>query len=266
MEFDCHIVASNNADFVIAEDVKAGQAPLLLSGANGCFVSDFNFDIDECCQNDASFRVKLKKTQDNLKKSFSLQEKFEIMQNFFESSMPLCEPKNLDERTTCFFDGEPFSYMVGHGYCMCAERATMAQYLCQQCEIKSYLVNSIVEISNGEKGQHAYVIFEKDNHMYVYDPANPMKNYEPRLMDSNMEKVIFKDFMDAVNENADVHDRMKKRCVGFVCRSEDGKKFRYRSCCGSLENRVTPSRLKEARLAKAMESSKNVVNTDQVNG
>lgn len=249
--YDCNIVASNNVDFVIADNIKSGSVPVLLSGAESG-VSNMCFDIDECCRNNDLFRVKLRKTQKNLSDVSCLSEKFEIIQHFMEDCMPLCKPENLDERTACLFDGEPFSYMVDNKFCMCAERAAMAQYFCQQCGVKSYLVNSIVEISSGENGQHAYVVFEKDNQMCVYDPANPMENNKPRLMDTNMDKVIFNDFMDAINENADARDKTQKRCVGFVCTSEDGKKFRYRSYCGSLENRVTPSRLKNRRLANEM--------------
>lgn len=252
-EFDCDIVANNKADFVIANNIKSGYIPIILKGTQS-LVCNMNFDIDECCQKNDMFRVKLKKAQENLKETASVSEKMAIMQNFIEDAMPWCQAKNEDERTACIFDGEPFSYMVDHKYCMCAERASIAQYLCQQSGIKSYLVNSMVEISSGEKGEHAYVVFEKDNQMYVYDPANPMKDKAPRIMDTNMDKTIFEDFIASVNENSNVYDRKKKNCVGFNCRADDGKKFVYRSYCGTMENIVSPSRLKAARLAKAQEN------------
>lgn len=252
-EFNCDIVANNKADFVIANNIKSGYIPIILKGTQP-LVCNMNFDIDECCQKNDMFRVKLKKAQENLKETASVSEKMAIMQNFIEDVMPWCQAKNEDERTACIFDGEPFSYMVDHKYCMCAERASMAQYLCQQSGIKSYLVNSMVEISSGEKGEHAYVVFEKDNQMYVYDPANPMKDKAPRIMDTNMDKTIFGDFIASVNENSNVYDRKKKNCVGFNCRADDGKKFVYRSYCGTMENIVSPSRLKAARLVRAQEN------------
>ena len=252
-EFDCDIVANNKADFVIANNIKSGYFPILLRGAT-TWVGNMNFDVDECCQKNNMFRVKLKKAQEKLKETSSVFEKMAIMQSFIEDAMPWCQAKDEYERTECIFDGEPFSYMVDHKYCMCAERAAMAQYLCQQSGITSYLVNSMVEISSGEKGEHAYVVFEKDNQMYVYDPANTMKDKAPRIMDTNMDKIIFGDFIASVNENSDVYDRKKKNCVGFNCRADDGKKFIYRSYCGTMENIVSPSRLKAARLAKAKEN------------
>ena len=90
--------------------------------------------------------------------------------------------------------------------------------------------------------------------MYVYDPANPMKDKAPRIMDTNMDKTIFGDFIASVNENSNVYDRKKKNCVGFNCRADDGKKFVYRSYCGTMENIVSPSRLKAARLVRAQEN------------
>ena len=48
----------------------------------------------------------------------------------------------------------------------------------------------------------------------------------------------------------------KKNCVGFVCRHEDGKSFLYRSHCGSESNRITPKKLKEARLGKVISAAK----------
>ncbi len=263
-EFDCDIVANNDADFVIANNVKSGYVPILLRGAK-TLVSNMNFDVDTCCQKNDMFRVKLKKAQENLRGTSSDSEKFALIQSFIEDAMPWCQAKDEYERTACIFDGEPFSYMVDHKYCMCAERASMAQYLCQQSGIKSYLVNSIVEISSGEKGEHAYVVFEKDNQMYVYDPANPMKDKAPRVMDTNMDKTIFGDFMAAVNENSDVYDRKKKNCVGFNCRGDDGKKFVYRSYCGTIETLVSPSRLKAARAAKVMQNQNNASKNDKGN-
>lgn len=250
--YNCNIVANNNVDFVITDDIKSGNVPILLGGVFSS-VSDMNFDIDECCQKNDLFRVMLRKTQANLKKTSSLSEKFEIIQSFMEDQMPLCAVKNLDERTACLFDGEPFSCMVENKFCMCAERAAMAQYLCQQCEIKSYLVNSYVHIKDGAQGQHSYIIFEDNNQMFVYDPANPTKNNAPRIMSANMDKTIFADFIEAVNYNSDCDDNKKKNGIGFVCEHIDGKKFLYRSCCGTKENRISPKKLREARLTKVMQ-------------
>lgn len=252
-EYDCNIVANNNTDFVIADNITSGNVPVLLGGMDSA-VGRMNFDIDECCKNNDFFRVKLKITQANLNNASSLSEKFEIMQRFMEDLMPLCEPNNFDKRTGCIFDGEPFSCMVDNKFCMCAERAAMAQYLCQQCGIKSYFVNSYVQIKNGEEGQHAYVIFEDNNQMFVYDPANPTKDNAPRIMSANMDKTVFADFVDAVNHNADCQDKTQKNRVGFICQHADGKKFLYRSYCGTMENRMDPQKLKEIRLAKAVET------------
>ena len=252
MQYNCDIIANNNTDFVIANNITSGTVPLLLGAGEKSFVSDINFDIEEFCKNNASFRVKLKKTEEALKTSLSLQEKFEIMQNFINEAMPLCNPKKISHRDTCIFDGEPFSYLVENQMSMCFERATMAQYLCQKSGIKSYLTNSYVHIKNGEQGQHAYVIFEDNNQMFVYDPANPTKNNAPRIMSTNMDKTIFTDFIEAVNYNADCNDKKQKNCVGFVCRHEDGKTFLYRSYCGTKENTIGPKKLKEARLEKAV--------------
>lgn len=251
--YDCNIVANNNVDFVIADNIKSGNVPVLIGSGASSFVSDMNFDIGECCQKNDLFRVSLKKTQENLNKTSSLLEKFEMIQDFIEDFMPLCETKKLDERTGCVFDGEPFSYMVDHKFCMCAERAAMAQYFCQQCGIKSYLANSYVHIKNGEQGQHAYVIFEDNNQMFVYDPANPTKNNAPRIMDTNMDKAIFADFIEAVNHNSNCGDKKQKNGTGFVCEHPDGKKFLYRSYCGTKENQIGPKKLKQARLAKAVD-------------
>ena len=250
--YDCNIVANNNVDFVIADNIKSGNVPILLGGA-ASFVSDMNFDIDESCQKNDLFRVRLKKALTDMEKSSSLSEKFETMQHFIEDFMPLCEAKNFDERAACLFDGEPFSYMVDNKLCMCAERAAMAQYLCQQCGIKSYMVNSYVHIKDGEQGQHAYVVFEDNKQMFVYDPANPTKNDAPRIMATNMDKTIFADFIEAVNHNSNCGDKKQKNGVGFICEHEDGKKFLYRSYCGTKENQLGPKKLREARLGKAME-------------
>lgn len=251
--YDCNIVANNNVDFVIADNIKSGNVPVLLGGAESsvCYMC---FDIDECCRNNASFGIKLRKTQEKLNDVSCLSEKFEIMQHFMEDCMPLCESKNLDERTACLFDGEPFSYMVDNKFCMCAERAAMAQYFCQQCDIKSYLVNSYVNIKDGAQGQHAYVVFEDKGKMFVYDPANPIKGNAPRIMSTNMDKTIFSDFVDAVNHNANCQDKKQKNGVGFVCEHEDGKKFLYRSYCGTKENQIGPKKLKQARLVKFMDA------------
>ncbi len=251
--YDCNIVANNDVDFVIADNIKSGDVPILIGGADSG-IGVMNFDIYECCQSNVSFRVNMKKTQEDLKKASSLSEKFSIMQRFMENHMPLCESKNFYERTACIFDGEPFSYMVSNKFCMCAERATMAQYFCQQCGIKSYLVNSYVHIKNGAQGQHAYVVFEDNNQMFVYDPANPTKDDAPRIMATNMDKTIFADFIEAVNHNSNCGDKKQKNRVGFVCEHEDGKKFLYRSYCGTKENQIGPQKLKQVRLAKSVEA------------
>lgn len=261
--YDCNIVANNNVDFVIADNIKSGKVPILLSGIDSR-VEDMKFDIDEYRQKNNLFRVKLNKTLLNLKNSSSLSEKFEMMQQFMENHMPLCEAKNLDERTACLFDGEPFSYMVDNKFCMCAERAVMAQYFCQQCGIKSYLVNSHAHIKDGEQGQHAFVVFEDKNQMFVYDPANPTTNDAPRIMITNMDKTIFADFIEAVNYNADCSDIKQKNSVGFKCEHPDGKKFLFRSYCGTKENQIGPKKLKQARLAKAMEAQNIASKTDTV--
>lgn len=255
MQYNCNIVANNNTDFVIADNITSGTVPMLGSSYDS-FVTDINFDINECCKNNHVFRVKLKNTEKALKKSSSLQEKFAIMQNFIENTMPLCPPDKREERTSCIFEGEPFSYLLEHQMSMCFERAAVSQYLCQHCDIKSYLVNSCVEIKNGEQGPHAYIMFENNNQMFVYDPANPTKNNAPRIMSADMDKTIFTDFIDAVNHNADCDDKKQKNCVGFVCRHEDGKSFLYRSHCGSEANRITPKKLKEARLGKVISAAK----------
>lgn len=254
MKYDCNVIANNNVDFVIADNIKSGNLPILIGSGANAFMSGMNFDLDEYCENNDLFRAKFKKTKATLKTASSLQEKFEIMQNFIEDVMPLCEPENLNKRTGCVFDSEPFSYMVEHKMCMCSERALVTQYLCQECDIKSYLANSYVHIQNGEQGQHTYIIFEDNNQMFVYDPANPTRHDAPRIMPANMDKTIFSDFVEAINHNSDCKDKKQKNSVGFVCEHEDGKKFLYRSFCGTRENRVGPKKLKEARLAKAAQT------------
>lgn len=257
MEYACNILANNNTDFVIVNNIKSGSIPLLISGTVS-LVDGINFDIEECCQKDGLFKVKLKKLQERLKIEASLKGKFEKMQAFMEDAMPLCDPKKLDERTACIFDREPFSYLVEHQMCMCSDRAMLAQYLCQDCGIRSYLVNSYVHIKNGEQGQHAYVMFEDNNQIFVYDPANPTIGEAPRIMSTNMDKTIFSDFIQAVNHNADCKDNKQKNRVGFVCEHEDGKKFLYHSYCGTRENQIGPKKLKEARLAQALGANNKV--------
>ena len=253
MQYNCDIIANNNTDFVIADNISSGLVPILLIGSKS-EISHINFDIEECCKNNTSFRVKFKKTEAELKKAISLQQKFEIIQNFINEAIPLCEPEKIPHKQTCVFDGEPFSYFVENQMCMCIERAMGAQYLCQNSGIKSYLVNSYLHIKNGEQGPHAYIIFEDNNQMFVYDPANPTKNDAPRIMSANMDKTIFNDFIDAINHNADCSDKKQKNCVGFVCNHEDGKIFLYRSYCGSMENSIGPKKLKEARAVKAVDT------------
>ncbi len=263
-EYDCNIVANNNVDFVIADNIKSGKVPILINGIEGSIITDMNFDLDECCRNNDSFRVNLKKTQENLKKASSLSEKFEMMQHFMENLMPPCESKNIDKRDGCIFDREPFSHMVNNKLCMCAERAAVAQHFCQQCGIKSYLINSYVHIKNGEQGQHTYVIFEDNNHMFVYDPANPTKNKAPRIMNTNMDKTIFADFIDAVNYNSNCKDKKQKNRTGFICEHTDGKKFLYQSYCGTKENQIGPQKLRQARSAKTKEAQNIALKTNTV--
>ncbi len=253
MPYNCDIIANNNTDFVIANNITSGTVPALGAGGSGSYVCNMNFDIEQYCKNNNIFRVKLRKTEETLKTSSSLQEKFEIMQNFMNETMPLCDPQKIRDRDALLiFDKKPFSYFVEHQMSMCLERATMAQFLCQKCGIKSYLANSYVHIKNGEQGQHAYVMFEDNNQMFVYDPANPTKNNAPRIMSTNMDKTIFADFIQAINHNADSNDKKQKNGVGFVCEHEDGKMFLYRSYCGTKENTIGPKKLKEARLEKAV--------------
>jgi len=252
MPYNCDIIANNNTDFVIANNITSGTVPALGAGGD-IYVANMNFDIDECCKNNDLFRVKLRKTEEALKTSPSLQEKFEIMQNFMNVTMPLCDPQKIRDRDALLiFDEKPFSYFVENQMSMCLERATMAQFLCQKCGIKSYLTNSCVDIKNGEQGVHAYIIFEDNNQMFVYDPANPTKNNAPRIMSANMDKTIFNDFIEAINHNANCNDKKQKNCVGFVCRHEDGKTFLYRSYCGTKENTIGPKKLKEARIEKVV--------------
>ena len=63
MQYNCDIIANNNTDFVIANNITSGTVPLLLAAGEESFVSDINFDIEEFCKNNALFRVKLKKTE-----------------------------------------------------------------------------------------------------------------------------------------------------------------------------------------------------------
>lgn len=44
MQYNCNIVANNNTDFVIADNITSGTVPMLGSGY-GSFVTDINFDI-----------------------------------------------------------------------------------------------------------------------------------------------------------------------------------------------------------------------------
>lgn len=249
MSYDCDIVANNNTDFIIAQNVKSGQVPVLIGGGENSFVDKMNFDFEECCQKNALFKTRYGATMASLK-NLPLQDKFNAIQSFLEYTMPLCEKKNLDERTACVFDGEPFSYMVENKLCMCSERAAAAQYMCQQCGIKSYLVNSFVNIRGGEKGQHAYLMFEKNDQIFIYDPANPTKDNAPRIMETGMDTIIFNDFIAAVNENADSPNKRAKNMVGFVCSHKDGKQFLYHSNCGTKDKIVGPKVLKEARASK----------------
>ena len=44
MQYNCNIVANNNTDFVIADNITSGTVPMLGSSYDS-FVTDINFDI-----------------------------------------------------------------------------------------------------------------------------------------------------------------------------------------------------------------------------
>lgn len=253
MTFDCNIIANNNTDFVIADNIKSGEAPILIASSDGyAFVHSITFDIDKCRNNDL-FRAKLKVCQENIKNSTSIENKFEIMQEFINNVAPICKLKDQDTRIVDLFDGASLSAMLEHKLCMCTERALLAQYLCQESGIKSYFINSTVQIKNGEneeRGLHSFIIFENNNKMFVYDPANPTKNNTARIMSAGMDKTIFTDFIKAINYNADSQDKKQKNRVGFRCTHEDGKMFLYCSQCGISGTGLTPIHLRKIRLAK----------------
>lgn len=256
-QFDCNIVADNNTDFIIADQIANGKIPILLQGAQDSMVGDYNFDVDTLCRQDSAFRVGLKQLiksiSANHKDGKPLNESLALLQNFMEQKLPLCSSEKADLRTACMFDSEPFSYLVANKLSMCSERAALAQYVLQNCGIKSYHVNSMAQIQNvtDKPAHHAYVMINDNNKILVYDPANPRRNNQPRILNSEMDSVIFADFIAAINYNAENNNNLSKKRVGFRCVDEhSGKNFVYHSLCGKKGENVTPSKLKAARVLK----------------
>lgn len=257
-QFDCNIIANNNTDFTIADKITNGKIPMLLQGAQGSFVSNYNFDIDTLCQQDYSFKVGLRQLIKNIsannKTGKPLNESLALLQNFMEQKLPLCPKEKTDLRNACIFDADPFSYLVANKMAMCSERAALSQYVLQNCGIKSYYVNSMAQIQNvtDKPAHHAYIMINDNNKILVYDPANPRPNDQPRILNTNMDSAIFADFIDAVNYNAQSNDNQSKKRVGFRCVDEQsGKNFAYHSLCGKKGENITPSKLKAARVLKA---------------
>lgn len=257
-QFDCNIIANNNTDFTIADKITNGKIPMLLQGAQGSFVSNYNFDIDTLCQQDYSFKVGLRQLIKNIsannKTGKPLNESLALLQNFIEQKLPLCPKEKTDLRNACIFDADPFSYLVANKMAMCSERAALSQYVLQNCGIKSYYVNSMAQIQNvtDKPAHHAYIMINDNNKILVYDPANPRPNDQPRILNTNMDSAIFADFIDAVNYNAQSNDNQSKKRVGFRCVDEQsGKNFAYHSLCGKKGENITPSKLKAARVLKA---------------
>lgn len=256
-QFDCNIIANNNTDFTIADNIANGRIPVLLQGSQGSFVSNYNFDIDTLCQQDYSFKVGLRQLIKNIsannKTGKPLNESLALLQNFMEQKLPLCPKEKIGFRNACIFDADPFSYLVANKMAMCSERAALSQYVLQNCGIKSYYVNSMAQIQNvtTRPGQHSYLIINDNNKMLVYDPANPRRNNQPRILNSEMDSVIFADFIAAINYNAESNNNLSKKRVGFKCVDEQsGKVFVYHSLCGKKGETITPSKLKAARIAK----------------
>lgn len=256
-QFSCNIVADNNTDFIIADNIANGKIPVLLQGSQGSFVSNYNFDIDTLCQQDYSFKVGLRQLIKNIsannKTGKPLNESLALLQNFMEQKLPLCPKEKTDLRNACIFDADPFSYLVANKMAMCSERAALSQYVLQNCGIKSYYVNSMAQIQNvtTRPGQHSYLIINNNNKMLVYDPANPRRNNQPRILNSEMDSVIFADFIAAINYNTESNNNLSKKRVGFLCVDEhSGKNFLYHSLCGKKGENITPSKLKAARITK----------------
>lgn len=256
-QFDCNIIANNNTDFIIADKITNGKIPMLLQGAQGSDVSVYNFDIDALCQQDASFRVGLKQLIKNISANNQeykpLEESLVLLQDFIEQKLPLCPEDKIGLRTACLFDNEPFSYLVANKLAMCSERAALAQYVLQSGGIKSYYANSMAQIQNvtNQPEQHAYIMINDNNKIVVYDPANPRRKNQPRILNTNMDSVCFADFIDAINYNAESNNNLSKKRVGFKCVDEQsGKTFVYHSLCGKKGETITPSKLKAARAPK----------------
>jgi hypothetical protein len=250
-EFDCDIVASNNTDFIIADNIDDGKIPLLISGSRGPMQSDLNFNISDLLKEDTIFRTSLKKvfqTINELDKNKNfIAKSFSCIQNFLEEKLPLCDSRMLDERTACLFDDETFQHLVKNSLCMCVERAAMSQYICQQVGIKSHFVNSQVSVNN-KKELHAYLIYEDKGNMYVYDPANPRQDKSPRILNANMGKLIYSDFIDAVEFKKDSNNVKVKKRVGFKAKDIlNDDVFIYHSNCGIQGETITPSKLKARR-------------------
>lgn len=257
-QFDCDIIANNNTDFIITDKIANGKIPLFLQGVQGSDISDYNFDIDALCQQDASFRVGLKQLIKNISANNQehkpLEESLVLLQNFIEQKLPLCPQEKTDLRTACLFDSEPFSYLVANKLAMCSERAALAQYVLQGSGIKSYYVNSMAQIQNvtNQPEHHAYVMINDNNKIVVYDPANPRRNDQPRILNTAMDGIVFADFINAINYNAESNNNLSKKRVGFKCVDEQsGKTFIYHSLCGKKGETITPSKLKAARAPNA---------------
>lgn len=262
-KYDCNIVANNGSDFIIADNVNNGKTPILIGGHNGASESATKFNIDDLCKDNHVFNFRLKKTLQKIKDLNNddgfIPQALSHIQTFIEKEMPLCKPEMIDERTACIFDNEPFNYMVENKLCMCVEQATMSQYICQQSEIKSYLVNSYANIQNitNKPELHAYVMYEDKGNMFIYDPANPRSDNKPRILDTKMNKIIFEDFVEAINHNKDSDNNTLKNRVGFRCVDEKtNQNFVYQSNCGIAGQNITPSKLRAKRDATYLNESK----------
>lgn len=250
LPFDCDIIADNKTDFIIADNIGNGKIPVLIGSAENPLVSDYTFDIDTLCRNNANFRVELKQliksiSADN-KQQKPLAESLSLLQNFIEQKMPLCPKEKLGLRKACIFDNEPFSYLVANNLAMCSERAAFSQYVLQKSGIKSYYGNSLVQIQNvtTKPEQHAYLFINDQNRILVYDPANPRRNNQPRILNTGMNSAVFADFIDAVNYNSEAENKSDKKRVGFRCIDEQsGKSFVYHSLCGKKGENITPKKL-----------------------
>ena len=258
-------IASNNTDFVIADELK-NEYILLLGGRDdktgeyiNLHISKEPFDIENLCEINKKFELHLKSTLSEIDKlernNDFISNSLKKIQNFISKQMPmpLDNVMALYDRNDALMENEPFSYFVENGECMCSERAAMAQYMLQQIGIKSYYVGSFSAISgvNRELELHSYIIFENKGQMFVYDPANPRtdENHHdvPRILDTNMNKTIFGDFVEAVNYNSEGKKIEKKR-VGFKCVDPiNNQIFVYCSQCGVKGETTSPKKLKEKR-------------------